>query len=114
MGQNNSPRRKSAKLLNVPGKTFGHWLALWPYESVLRQSRVVCMCVCGTIRDVPIADLIGGLSTNCGCQKRGLKPAHTAWIEDGKGPILTPYGTEHLAKYGQYWKRPAYSDGFYG
>lgn len=87
-------------------QVFGNWALLWPYKSAYRRGRVVCLCRCGTIRDVRKGHLVGGKSKSCGCSG-AAKPA---WIMSGRTAVLTAYGNEVMNKYGRLWKNRGYND----
>jgi len=67
----------SPRLIDLTGKRFGRWtvLAVCPERRRYRSCLIVCwLCRCdcdGTERVVTGGSLRAGISTNCGCQRRG-------------------------------------------
>lgn len=57
---------KRAELLN----TYGDWTVLKERPSIKGIRVVVCICVCGKIRNVVLRNLRFGKSKNCGCKFR--------------------------------------------
>jgi hypothetical protein len=66
---------EEVKLINLKGRTFGHWKVL--YKSTRRSKSHhpywTCVCQCGFESDVEGGSLIRGDSLSCGC-KFGLRP----------------------------------------
>ena len=50
-----------------PGQVFGRWVVRTQQVGTRRARRVLCECLCGTIREVGSERLVGGESTSCGC-----------------------------------------------
>ncbi len=58
------------------GNTYGLWTVLVQAPDKQRQNggpikRWVCRCSCGVVREIPAGNLRGGLSTSCGCERKG-------------------------------------------
>lgn len=53
--------------IDLTGKPFGNWTALYRGENKGTITRWMCRCTCGTERLVQSGHLLRGASTNCGC-----------------------------------------------
>lgn len=72
--------RRSEKLINLMGKTFGRLTVIaraddYVLESGCMQVNWVCRCTCGETRNVRSSRLRGGVTRSCGCLRR--ERAHT-------------------------------------
>jgi hypothetical protein len=47
----------------------GDRFSRWTVEDATDREAVLCRCECGTVRTVRAYNLVGGLSTSCGCRK---------------------------------------------
>jgi hypothetical protein len=62
-------RERSAK--KYEGKKYGRWTILkYKSRTVDTKPRGLCVCECGTEREVQISSLIEGRSKSCGCHKK--------------------------------------------
>lgn len=59
--------RRFNQIEDMVGKRFGRWTVLRRYASEQAHARWLCVCDCGTERDVSGATLRVGQSTSCGC-----------------------------------------------
>jgi hypothetical protein len=70
----------------IPQLQFGKWtpLAIWSEPG---RWGILCVCDCGTVRDVAKHSLTSGKSTNCGCVPKYIKhgeagsPQYAAWSQ---------------------------------
>src|SRR6266567_4499115 len=53
----------------VAGQVFGRWTVTNPDVIVKGRHGAICICSCGTQRDVAIQNLLSGLTRSCGCFK---------------------------------------------
>jgi hypothetical protein len=72
--------RRSEKLINLMGKTFGRLTVIgraddYVLESGCMQVNWVCRCVCGNEKAVRSSRLRSGVTKSCGCIRR--ERAHT-------------------------------------
>jgi hypothetical protein len=57
------------RLVDLAGKTFGHWHVL-DRSNRTDYVRWRCRCRCGRVLHVRAAHLMGGRSSNCGCARK--------------------------------------------
>lgn len=74
---------------------FGQKFGFWKIAGVAKKQRgksafIKCKCVCGTVRDVETARLIGGESKSCGCKATELRVPQITTHGQAKGGQETP------------------------
>lgn len=57
------------KLIDLTGKTFGHWTVIRRAPNKGKRVFWLCRCVCGTEKIVQGTSLKNGVSKSCGCKK---------------------------------------------
>ena len=67
--------RRSEKLINLMGQTFGRLTVIGRADDYVLENgcmQVVwkCQCTCGEVRDVRSSRLRGGVTRSCGCIRR--------------------------------------------
>lgn len=71
-----------------PGMTFGSWEVISESPGCVylhkgrrsRRRHFLCLCVCGTKRNVSLNNLLNGKSTSCGCYRREVRrESYLAW-----------------------------------
>ena len=66
-----SHKRRSKKIIELKGKTFGLWTVLEESGRTKNQQvRWLCKCLCGIERIVNSLDLTSGKSRSCGCSRK--------------------------------------------
>lgn len=55
---------------NLAGKTFGRLTALLRVPGRDKSTWWLCLCTCGTLKEVRAASLKRGSTTSCGCKRR--------------------------------------------
>ncbi|WP_332632543.1 hypothetical protein [Halalkalibacter flavus] len=55
------------KLIDLTGQTFGKWTVLKRVDNRKNHPYWMCLCECGTIREVKGSALRDAVSTSCGC-----------------------------------------------
>lgn len=71
--------------IDLTGKRFGRWVAIGPIYLMRARTRIawVCLCDCGTVREVEGSNLRSGKTISCGCvnseitARRNYKHGHT-------------------------------------
>ena len=66
---NNRGRVGMTAIKELAGVLFGNWLVIKRAANSNGQTRWVCRCVCGTVKDVRSGHLTSGRSTGCGCTR---------------------------------------------
>lgn len=61
-----------SRLINIKGQRFDRWLVLEKVKQECGESRWICQCDCGTIREVTQISLRRGTSKSCGCLNRDV------------------------------------------
>lgn len=51
---------------DITGQKFGRWLVLGK-STAIGRTKMICVCDCGTKREVDRSNLVGGLTKSCGC-----------------------------------------------
>ena len=54
----------------VRGEVFGRWVVVGDAIQSGKNPKILCECVCGTVRSVTTRDLFDGTSASCGCLAR--------------------------------------------
>jgi hypothetical protein len=64
--------------INLVGQRFGLWTVLRESETKMSTGHLkyLCQCDCGTVREIPRANLRTGASQSCGCLKTILQTKH--------------------------------------
>lgn len=59
---------------DITGQTFGRWTVLSYEGKLTKQSKWLCQCKCGVVKEVLYTALSSGRSRSCGCSRRNLFP----------------------------------------
>lgn len=87
--------------IDISGQKFGDWTVLYKGQSDARSAvRWVCLCACGTTRQVYAARLRCGKSTSCGCHG----PSNRLTLTGKTFGRLTVIGPVHSRKQKTQWK----------
>lgn len=97
-------------LIDLTGQKFGEWTVLEKGKSDKHyNTKWVCQCSCGTIKEVASTSLRKGLSLSCGCKKIEKSRTNNGTYKDELGNVygkLTVIGKDEqlsIEKHRAYW-----------